>query len=315
MTGIVKYQKQLWKIIQKDNLDKLQKFLEDVTDGSKLVTMRHKASGDSVIHLSCRHGLLELVKYFHETWNVAVNLKNLDGKTPLHEASANGQYDVAKYLLDNKVPVDSLKISDWTPLMLACTKTGNLKVVRLLISKEADIHLVNKDGWNCFHIACRQGDVAVVNYLLDLDPDIWKIVSNNGRTPLHSAAMHGKTEVFDILLQRCDFGLDTQDSCGSTPLMEAVKGGHINLTKTLVKNGASVNIVDNLGRNVLHLAAECNRIDAIKFLIEECNMDPNARTKINSSCGGLSGHSVLDWARKENQQDAINILIFLGAVD
>nr|XP_039248464.1 ankyrin repeat domain-containing protein 16-like [Styela clava] len=311
MSENIKRQKQLWKLIQKGNYVKLEAFLEsDISSSMELVNMRHKAAGDSVIHLSSRHGFLDLVEYFHKIWNVSLYLKNLDGKTPLHEASANGHFDVAKYLLDCDVPVDSLKISDWTPLMLACTKEGNIKVVDLLVSSGANIHLINKDGWNCFHISCRLGDVDMVNYLLNLDGLIWKTVSNNGRTPLHTAAMHGKKEVLDILMQKCDSRLDEQDSCGSTPLMEAVKGGHLHLAKNLIRNGARIEKLDNLGRNVLHIAAECGKMDVIKYLVLECHMDPNARPDFEANFS----HTALDWARKEDQMGAVEVLVNLGAV-
>lgn len=107
--------------------------------------------------------------------------------------------------------------------------------------------------------------------------------------------------------------LHRQDSCGSTPLMEAVKGGHLTLVKYITCRDADLDAVDSLGRTVLHVAAECDRDTIIEYLVVECGLDPNARTRPPSGRGG--GHSALDWAYKERQQKAIACLLNLGAVD
>lgn len=138
-------QKKLWKLIQSGSLTKVRDFLQNLQcDPGTLLNKVHKASGDSPMHLACRHGCLDLAMEFHEIWTVDVKTKNLDGKTPLHEAASNGHTGVVKFLLDKGIDVDCLKRSDWTPLMMACTKCGNLNTVKTLTEHGAVASLVNK---------------------------------------------------------------------------------------------------------------------------------------------------------------------------
>lgn len=299
-------QRLLWRFIQAGNLNKLKTILENPNEDSSIVYERHKPSGDSVVHMAARCGFLKLLEYFHEVWKVGLELRNLDDKMPLHDAAANGHADVAEYLLRHEVPVDWLKKGDWTPLMMACTKKNNIGIIQVFIKAGADLHLVNKDGWSCFHIACRTGDCDLINFLLEIDGALWDSFSRNGRTPLHTVSLHGHTALLEILIQKCSYNLDVQDTCGNTPLMDAVRAGHLETVKCLINNGAEVNIYDKLGRNVLHIAAECNQTKVIEYLVTECKMNPRGLTTENLFC--KSGKSPLDWASKENQEEAIAIL-------
>lgn len=47
-------------------------------------------------------------------------------------------------------------------------------------------------------------------------------------------ALHGHTEVLDYLLEKCHYGADIKDSCGSTPFMDAVRVQDIQAAKLLI---------------------------------------------------------------------------------
>lgn len=309
---LMSLQKRLWKTIQKQDFADLQSFLLKMgQDASFVLEQRHKSSGDSVIHLASRFGLLDFVTHFHQHYRIGLELKNLDQKTPLHEAAAGGHVPVVQYLLDYKVDVDPLKKSDWTPLMLACTKADNVSVIRLLIEKGADVQLVNKDGWNSFHIACRTGCVRAIRLLYATNHLTCSTASNNGRTPLHTAALHGNFETVHFLIVKCKCRVDIQDSCGSTALMETMKAGSVNCARFMLESGANVDTCDKMGRTSLHVAAECNHHDLIRLLVEEYGVSPNQSTF--ASCNHRL--SALFWAYKEKQLDAVKLLKELGAVD
>lgn len=70
---------------------------------------------------------------------------------------------------------------------------------------------------------------------------------------------------------------------------------------------------DILGRTAIHVAAESNRIEAIKYLVVEKNIDPDERTVTNNNI--KPGFTPLDWARKEKQWEAVELLVSLGAND
>ena len=48
------------------------------------------------------------------------------------------------------------------------------------------------------------------------------------------AALHGKTEAVRFLLDKCDYAPDTPDSCGVTPLMDALRAGFLDIAQILI---------------------------------------------------------------------------------
>ncbi|XP_056878470.1 ankyrin repeat domain-containing protein 16 isoform X2 [Takifugu flavidus] len=263
---------------------KLQTLEEVITLGGSeaLQTIRNKhfgSAGDTLLHYASRMGHLDTVEYLIKEVGVDVEVYNNDYKRPLHEAASMSHRDCVSYLLREGAEVDSLKKADWTPLMMACTRSS-LAVIQDLLSHKADPALRNKDGWTAFHIACRKGDPLVVGYLLTVAPDIWRTESKTCRTPLHTAAMHGCEEVVRILLERCGYVPDSPDSCGVTPFMDAIRSGHISVARTLrEKHQASPTATDLLGAQPLHQAAVTGQQAALRFLVQELDVDVNQRVE------------------------------------
>lgn len=46
-------------------------------------------------------------------------------------------------------------------------------------------------------------------------------------------ALHGKTEAAKFLVDNCEYDPDISDSCGATPLMDALRSGHIAIAEYL----------------------------------------------------------------------------------
>jgi ankyrin repeat protein len=61
--------------------------------------------------------------------------------------------------------------------------------------------------------------------------------------------MFGRWDVVSLLLAKCEYPADQGDSCGSTPLMDALRSGHVNVAKILIdegKVGASLHTVTTI---------------------------------------------------------------------
>ena len=85
--------------------------------------------------------------------------------------------------------------------------------------------------------------------------------SHNGRTPLHTAALNSRGKVVELMLkvsEREEEIIHAKDSCGSTPVMDAVRGGDAAIVDALIaavgRNSLEASR-DAMGRNVLHIAA------------------------------------------------------------
>ncbi|CAC5404193.1 unnamed protein product [Mytilus coruscus] len=269
----------IFKAAQQGNINLFQNL------GKKeLTSWLHKTypkSGDTVLHYACRFGQLELVKVLLDN-GADLESANFDGKRALHEAAQYDSLGCVQYLLSYGAQVDSLKRADWTPLMLACTKS-NVRIIQALLDRGADQTLKNKDGWNCFHIATREGHEDIVHFLHSKNSEVWNNCSKNGRSPLHTTALHGCTSVVCFLLKNCAYPVDQKDSCGSTPLMDALRSGHTNIAKLLLdvqkegqtdtvrfllSAGADVDHTDTMGRTALHIASGGQHADTVRLLLE-----------------------------------------------
>ena len=47
--------------------------------------------------------------------------------------------------------------------------------------------------------------------------------------------MHGRSDVVDVLLSRGSYQPDERDCCGTTPLMDALRAGFVNVAKMLIQ--------------------------------------------------------------------------------
>ena len=154
----------------------------------------------------------------------------------------------------------------------------------------------------------RSGDPEIVSKLLQQNSGVLDIKSKNGRSPLHTASIHGNLECIKIILSYTTqpiFYLTSRDSCGSTPVMDSVRGGHLQVMEYLSQiHPESINTQDSLGRNVLHIASHCGQHLIVENLISQHRMNVNDDS---------SPTSPLHWAAKEGQVQVVELLLKLGA--
>ena len=55
-----------------------------------------------------------------------------------------------------------------------------------------------------------------------------------GTTLLAVAAFQGKAEAVGFLLDHCSYASDVGDSCGVTPLMDALRAGFVHVARLLI---------------------------------------------------------------------------------
>ena len=85
--------------------------------------------------------------------------------------------------------------------------------------------------------------------------------SRNGRSPLHTAALNSRRKVVEFMLklsEREEEMIHAKDSCGSTAVMDAVRGGDAAVIDALVAAVGRSYLEasrDAMGRNALHIAA------------------------------------------------------------
>lgn len=149
------------------------------------------------------------------------------------------------------------------------------------------------------HDAASRGDLAGVEHLTRMDAqavnsrirageaEAWA----EGGTPLHTAARGGHLEVIKFLIANgADVNARRKD--GESALSEAVFNGHIDAARFLIASGANINNVGAEGHTPLHWTALHGNVDATTLLIERgadaTIKDEDGKTPVR--CALVSGH-------------------------
>ena len=77
----------------------------------------------------------------------------------------------------------------------------------------------------------------------------------------YNIALHGNVDVVNVLIDGFKDPEDLKDTCGSTPLMDAVRSGHVEIARRFVDaKVCSCECRDGMGRSSIHLAAQVHII-------------------------------------------------------
>ncbi|XP_046585228.1 putative ankyrin repeat protein RF_0381 [Haliotis rubra] len=189
-------------------------------------------------------------------------------------------------------------------------KKGNKKVVDLLVSEGCNLSDVDDRGRNILHVACLSDNVDLVKYLISRGiPDI-ESKGQDGRTPMMYVTEKGNQKVFDLLVSKgCklsvvdDLGrnilhvaclsdnvdlvedlflrgiadIESRGEDGGTPVMYAAQEGSKRVIDLLVSKGCKLSVVDDLGRNILHVACLSENVDIVKDLLSRGVADIESR--------------------------------------
>ena len=73
------------------------------------------------------------------------------------------------------------------------------------------------------------------------------------------------TDLIDFAIKILNFGpkLNIKDNKGETPIVVAVRRGHLDLVRRMAEKDARLDVLTNRGDSLLHFAARINRIDII----------------------------------------------------
>ena len=195
----------------------------------------------------------------------------------------------------------------------------------LSISKEPeskDLSLTSIE----FFFSFNNDDIdKVKTHLRNPDLKVWQIKDENGYTALHLAAFKNNFELTSLIIGEAKKGLglatgnkisnfiNEKTNEGFTALHYATSNGNIKLVKLLMENGATLDVVTNLGKNVMHVAAESNQPSMlVYFLLYEGQdisfVDENGSTPLHWACYGGAFETVwylLNLGANINAQDNV----------
>ena len=202
---------------------------------------------------------------------VAPSQSEIAAYTGLHLAVAQGDFAAAKQLLESGSDINAQDSGGRTPLMVATYKKSK-DIARFLIAHGADINALDAQHYDMLTLAAVLNDVDLVRLAVDSGADAGLVTSPYEGTALIAAAHLGHVEVVRTLI-KAGAPLDHVNNLGWTALIEAIvlgDGGrnHQQVVKDLVRAGADVNLADRDGVKPLTLARQYGFEEIEQFLLK-----------------------------------------------
>ena len=168
-----------------------------------------------------------------------------------------------------------------------------------------------------FEYVIQKNHNKIKDYFSNPDYKVWQLKDENGYTILHKAVFNNDIETTQLILNEFKkrLGMKTKDALpkfinektneGLTALHYASYKGNIKLLQLLIQSGASVEAVTNLGKNIIHMAAEGNQPSMMIYLISKEHQ--------SSQSVDENGSTPLHWACYAGAEEAVNFLLNLEA--
>lgn len=149
---------------------------------------------------------------------------------------------------------------------------GNADILTELISQNINVDMPDQYGWTPLLAACNGGKLLSVKALASV-----------------------KTEL----------NVEAMDAAGWMPIHRACLHGHVDVARELVVEMATkADIPDHLGRTPLHRAVERNRVEVVRFLCDNCKVNPDYAGYVE---GYTSPISARDLAKDRKQTEICRI--------
>ena len=232
-----------------------------------------EADGTTALHWAVHSDQAALVDLLIES-GASVQVANRYGMTPLELACVNGNARVIERLLRAGADAKRTFPTGETPLMTAA-RSDQADAVRVLLANGTDVNVREQEsGQTALMWAAARGNLTVVKTLLDAGADV------NAKTPT-VRRMHSNEEM-DFqetnAIGQTGYVWVATDPSAFSPLMFAVRNGHMDVVRVLLDGGANVNDELSDGTSALMLAVANAHYELAAYLLER-DADPNANAR------------------------------------
>ena len=303
--------------------------------------------GRTLLHVAADSGQKEVLQHLLDLVHPSVDVRDDDGNTPLHLAVLNNHVEVADLLLAsgaNSVIQNNKKV---LPFHLALRDGESTDMIVAFCKYNVDHLARGFRNYTSLHVIAAQNNLKALNILYEeavsKQLDIKSIlqlqlqsVDRDGLTPIHLAARKGSYDVLDFMISKViEHGLKPQEEFGrlsekdSTPLHFAVESNSLEISRILLKYGASPTTTSGKQTPPIHLACSQNKLSMVEAMVEQCGNEilncknEQGQTPLHSStslmCGKelvsflLSKGSLLD-AQDDNGHTALQVAVRFGNV-
>ena len=253
--------------------------------------------GNTLLHIALDSNHVGAVRFLVEEHSCDPNQQNNVGYSPLYLAARNNQVEIVKVLLRGKQFEDTtcqrtlrghedvldqpeVVTRGITPLHVACLNQSTEMTQTLVEQSRCSPNCQDDVGYTPLHIACTNGHTEIVISLLSHQQTNPNIQTDRGQTPLDIACLstHLNPKIIHLLLtDKRHAEIDQNKELIKRILYISGVTGSVDLLKILgikhydlLCNGSYGN-----GDSLMHIVCLYNQHEALKFLLEEYNLEPN----------------------------------------
>ena len=200
----------------------------------------------------------------------------------------NHKYDKFIKLIKENPTIELNEIDDTNTYLIQYAILFRQKdIVALLISRNCKLDILDSDGRSIFYIPIKYGYTEIINILINFSNitigiPLLEMQDKYHNIPLHYAIIFNKIDIIEDIL-KIKSNINFKDLDGNTALhlyIKYIKSNNTNILDLFLNNNISINNINNLGQNALHIATEYNNIDICLFLLNN-NIDINVETLNN----------------------------------
>ena len=210
----------------------------------------------------CQMGLKKLL-----SWKVDITVKDKEGRDPLLWAASAGSLYAIKALISNGADISSEDKDGLTSLHCAASRGHSNCLMTLIKDFKADPNVIDCNGCTALFYAVTLGHISASEILLRAGAQPNK-QDRKGRTASHCGAAKGMLDSLR-LLQKFKTDLWIPNVRGDMPLHESIQSGKKDVVGWFLSLKPShINVPNNDGRCIIHIAALNNDIEMCKMLID-----------------------------------------------
>ncbi|PIA27421.1 hypothetical protein AQUCO_07800038v1 [Aquilegia coerulea] len=263
--------KHLHWVVEKQNFVMMSVLMEanpgffNEIDSTVLLNSRDE-NGDTILFKAVQENHLLLCKEIYKRCPSLIYHQSKGGRTALHDAAWRGEPKMLKFLIT--AGAKSYNEEEEEDIERGA---GEKVPQKMLLS------MVDEQGDTALHRAVLNHKLEAVKLLIEADKDIEYTTNTSGETPLMIAIREGQSKenkrdsgkirklLFKMLPNQ------TKERTGDkewTLLQHAAQNGDLSMIEDIIQFCPScLELVDNEGKNFLHIAAKWERVQVVKHVL------------------------------------------------
>ena len=228
------------------------------------VQMCSAGSANREKQMICQLGLQRLL-----SMGVDIRVRDREGRDPLLWAASAGSVHAIRALVQEGASVASQDRDGLSGLHCAASR-GHADTIMCLVKEcGANPGALDSNGCSPLFYSVTLGHRECTEALLSLGKrGLADVKDRKERTAAHCGAARGRLESLKVL-ERTGADLWVPNCRGDLPLHESIQCGNRELVSWLLSlRPSSINVANNDGRTILHIAALNNDIEMCKMLID-----------------------------------------------